>query len=127
MKSRSAKNKGKRLQNWMMERISDLLGMECGKDTEIASREMGQTGTDVRLIGRAGKWFPFSVECKNQENWSVHSWVDQAKENEKPGRPWLIVAKRNQGKPVIMMDAETFFTMMETINATAEGPVEFGK
>lgn len=123
MKTSSAKAKGRRLQQWMMRRIADHLGMECGSDTCIASREMGQDGVDIRLIGRAARWFPFSVECKNCENWSVHEWIKQAKTNEKKGMPWLIVANRNrQESPVIMMDAETFFTLMRLSN---ESPVEF--
>jgi len=120
MKTRSAKAKGRRLQQWVMQQIAELLDMECGPDTCIASREMGQSGTDIRLIGEAAKLFPFSVECKNQENWSVHEWVKQAKDNETAGMPWLIVAKRNHGDPVVIMDAEVFFLMVSCTPANLD-------
>lgn len=77
----------------------------------IASREMGQSGTDVRLIGEAKKDFPFSIECKNQESWAVHSWIDQARSNQEKGTAWLLIAKRNRSKPVVIMDADEFFNL----------------
>jgi hypothetical protein len=115
VKTSSAKAKGRRLQQYVMERIAKLLDQPCGKDTLIASREMGQSGTDIRLIGPAADEFPFSVECKNCENWSVHSWVDQAIDNSTIKRPWLIFAKRNRGKVVVMMDDDTFFALMNIV------------
>jgi len=107
----SAKAKGRRLQNWMAEKISVLLGIPCGKDELIQGREMGQSGVDVKLIGEARKRFPYSVECKAQESWSVHSWIKQAKENTMKDTDWLLVCKRSREKPVIVMDAETFFKL----------------
>ncbi len=89
----SAKAKGRRLQQWAMRKISELTGIPCGKDELIASREMGQSGTDVRLIGKAQKVFPWSVECKNQQTWSIPKWIIQAKENQKKGTNWLLFVK----------------------------------
>ena len=51
IKPSSAKAKGRSLQQWVCQKISDLLGIEWGKDELIASREMGQSGTDIRLLG----------------------------------------------------------------------------
>lgn len=115
MKSRSRKNKGKRLQNWVCERLSQLLGIPWGKDCLIASREMGQTDVDIRLIGRAKELLPFSIECKNQESWSLPKFIEQAKANEEPGRNWLLVLSKNNFKPIVVMDSETFFKLMEKI------------
>lgn len=81
----------------------------------IASREMGQPGTDVRLIGEAKERFPFSVECKNQEVWSVPAWIEQAKSNQAPGTDWLLVLKKNRIPPVVIMDAERFFTLLKRL------------
>ena len=71
MKSSSAKAKGRRLQQWVCQQIASVTGLPFGKDMTIASREMGQSGTDVRLVGEARDAFPFSIECKNQETWTV--------------------------------------------------------
>ena len=108
----SAKAKGRRLQQWAMRKISELTGIPCGKDELIASREMGQSGTDVRLIGEAQKLFPWSVECKSQEKWSIPAWIKQAKENQKKETDWLLVVKRNQHEPIVVIDAEVFFKLL---------------
>ena len=106
---KSRKAKARKLQNWVAKKISELLNMPYGKDEMIAPREMGASGTDVRLIGTAKELFPYSVECKNQETWSIPSWIKQAKDNELEGTCWLLFCKKNRCKPVIVMDAEKFF------------------
>ena len=77
----SRKGKGRQLQQSVAKRISDLIELPWGKDEQIASREMAQSGTDIRLIGEAKELFPWSVECKRQESWGVHEWIKQAKMN----------------------------------------------
>ncbi len=113
MKTKSAKAKGRKLQQWTCEQISRLIGLPWGPDMHIASREGGQSGTDVRLSKEALKRFPFSIECKNQENWSIHSWIKQAKKNQKKETDWLLVCKRNRQDPVIIMNAESFFKLLK--------------
>lgn len=118
IKVSSAKAKGRGLQQWVCKQISALTGYEWGSsgdDKPIESRPMGQSGCDVRLESQVRKVFPFSVECKRQESWSVHAWIKQAKENEVPGTNWLLVAKRNNEDPVIMMDANSFFEILRRV------------
>ena len=117
IKPSSAKAKGRELQQWTCQKISDLLDIPWGKDELIASREMGQNGTDIRLIGEAQERFPFSVECKNQETWAIPQWIRQAQANQKKGTHWLLVAKRNRTKPVVIMDAVVFFRYLQEIKA----------
>jgi len=109
----SAKAKGRALQKWACQKISELLGIPWGKDELIASREASQSGTDVRLIGEAKRRFPYSVECKSQETWSVPSWIKQAKNNQMEGTDWLLICKRGREKPVVIMDAERFFELLK--------------
>lgn len=113
MKVSSAKAKGRRLQQWAMRQISKLTGIPCGKDELIASREMGQSGTDVRLIGKAQQAFPYSVECKYQETWSIPAWIKQAKENQKEGTEWLLFIKKNHHEEIVVLDAEVFFKLLQ--------------
>jgi len=112
MKTASAKAKGRRFQQWVARRVANVTGLSYGKDMHISSREMGQSGTDVRLVGKAAALFPYSIECKNQETWSIHQWIRQAKANEALGTRWLLFCKRNKDKPVVVMDAEEFFEIM---------------
>lgn len=120
MKTASAKAKGRRLQNWVALHISNLLGLPWGKDEMIAPREMGQSGTDVRLVGPAKVAFPFAVECKYCEKWQIHQWIKQAKENQDKDTDWLLVMKRNHQRPVIALDAEVFFKLLERIDNGTE-------
>lgn len=114
-KSRSRKAKGRRLQQWVAEKISILTGIDCGKDCDIESREMGQAGVDVKLYGVAKDMFPFSIECKNAESWKIHKWIEQAQDNTAPETEWLLVCKRNRRDPVIVMDADAFFKLYEKV------------
>lgn len=107
----SRKAKGRKLQQWVAEKISKMLNIPWGPDELIASREMGQIGTDVRLIGEAKKKFKFSVEIKNQETWSIPAWIKQAKSNQEKGTDWLLVMKKNRHEEIIVMDAEAFFKL----------------
>ena len=110
----SAKNKGREFQKWIGNRFSEITGIPFGKDCPIASREMGGSGTDLRLVGEGTlKVIPYSIEAKRCENWAVHSWIDQAKANLLPDTDWLLFAKRNHSKPIVIMDAETFFKLFE--------------
>lgn len=113
IKVSSAKNKGRKLQQWVMQKVSDITGIKCGKDELIRSREMGQSGTDVVLIGIAKEKFPFSIECKWQETWSVPAFIRQAKENHEEGTDWLLFLRRNRHEEVVVMDAEAFFDLYE--------------
>lgn len=121
IKISSAKAKGRKCQQWVCEKIGDLLGLPWGKDEMIAPREMGQSGTDVRLIGMAQEEFPFSVECKWQESWNVPAWIEQAKTNRKEGTDWLLIMKRSRSDYVAVLDAEAFFSILEkTISEVGE-------
>lgn len=123
----SGKAKGRRLQQWTANLISRVTGIPWGKDELIASREMGQSGVDVRLIGAAKELFPFSVECKAQEKWSIPAWIKQAKENEMADTVWLLIAKRNNEKPVMVMDAEKFFMLWSQVLNMATELEEYSK
>lgn len=114
MKVSSAKQKGRRLQKWVAGKISTLLNLKCGPDESIRSREMGQSGVDVVLIGEAREQFPFDIECKNCETWSVHKWIQQAKSNS-TGTNWLLFCKRNRTDPVVILDAIRFFDIYKEL------------
>ena len=114
----SAKAKGRRLQQWVCQQVSDLTGFEWGSsgdDKPIESRPMGQSGTDVRMESHVQKLFPYSVECKWQESWSIPAWIKQAKENKKPGTDWLLVCRRSREKEIVVMSAKAFFKLLERI------------
>lgn len=113
MRPQSIKAKGRFLQKWVCEKIAELTGFEWGKDKPIESRPMGQSGCDVRLESRVLDVFPFSVECKFQERWSVPKWIEQAKANEAEGTHWLLICKQSRKPPVVILEADAFFEILK--------------
>ena len=114
----SAKNKGRALQQWVCGKIATLTGKDTGKDCPIESRPMGQCGCDVRMEQAILRLFPFSVECKAQETWSVLAWVEQAKKNLLPKTSWILFARKSRMNPhaLAVLDADVFFKIISLIS-----------
>lgn len=117
----SAKGKGRRLQNWTAKKISELLEMPWGKDEIISPREMGQSGTDVRLVADAKELFPWSIECKNCESWNIPSFIKQAKDNQLPSTDWLVIMTKNNFDNIVVLDAEVFFDILRLMKGSKKG------
>jgi len=111
MKSRSAKNKGKRLQNEVCEQILKLYP-ELEPD-DCTSAIMGQAGTDVKLSPAARKKFPYSVECKNTERIQIWDALKQPEDNTKPGTTPLVVFKRNRSITYAVLPFEEFLKLQK--------------
>lgn len=110
----SAKAKGRRLQQFVANAYSKMTGIPCGKDELIESREMGQAGVDVKLIGEAKKLINLATECKSQESWSVHGWIEQAIFNQGDD-DWILVCKRSHKRPVVIIDFDFFIRLMSLL------------
>jgi len=114
----AAKDKGRGLQQWVCQKISEFTGLPWGKDEEIASREGGQNGSDVRLSMAARLMFPFTVECKSGSQWNIPYAIKQAQSNLYPDTAWMVVIDRphrlpdKRIKPIILMDGEQFFRLL---------------
>ena len=109
MKTRSAKNKGKRLQN----DVRDLI-LETFKELEpddVRSTTMGDSGEDILLSPAARKLFPFAVECKNQERLNIWDSLSQAECNAGPHIP-LLVFKRNRSKTYVAMNIDYLMDLL---------------
>ena len=104
MKTQSAKAKGRRLQQWFRDLLIEKLDVH---PEDIESRSMGAGGEDLIMARAARKKFPYSIECKNQENVNVWKAYDQAKENSNDYEP-IVVLKRNNTKPLVLVDADYF-------------------
>jgi hypothetical protein len=113
VKTSSCKAKGRRLQQSIAKQIAELLGLEYGKDQLVDSRTMGLSGKDVILIGEAKQRFPFDVETKNSQTWSIPSWIEQAKSNTEPGREWLLVCAKNRHEPIAILDFKVLLNLLK--------------
>ena len=107
MKPQSAKAKGRALQQWVVDKLVELLGFD---PEDLESRPMGSNGEDIIMGVQSRKQFPYSIECKNQEKLNVWKAYDQAKANSGEYEP-LLVIKKNQKKPLVVLDAEYFVNL----------------
>ena len=110
MKPSSAKNKGRRLQQWVrdliLENFTDL------EPDDVRSTSMGAGGEDLQLSPAARRHFPYSVEAKNVEKLNVWNAYEQAEANSGKHEPILIM-KKNRKKPLVVLDAEAFMELVK--------------
>ena len=111
MKTSSAKQKGRKLQQWMRDLLIEKLGVH---PEDIESRSMGSQGEDLIMARAAREKFPLSIECKNQESVNVWKSYEQASENSGEYEPVLVI-KRNKSKPLVVIDAEYFVSMFKEV------------
>ncbi len=110
MKSRSAKNKGKRLQNTVRDILLETFNTL--EPDDIKSAVMGDSGEDIQLSPAARKLIPYSIECKNQEKLNIWSSLEQAEKNSGKSNPVLIF-KRNRSKTYAVLEIEDFIKLIK--------------
>jgi len=111
MKTSSAKQKGRKLQQWMRDLLIKKLDIH---PEDLESRSMGSQGEDLIMARAAREKFPLSIECKNQESVNVWKSYEQAAENSGEYEP-VVVIKRNKSKPLVLIDAEYFVSMFKKV------------
>ncbi len=106
MRPESCKAKGRRLQQLV---VADLLEMfpHLTPD-DVRSTSMGAGGEDVQLSSQARRSIPFSIECKNQEKLNVWNAMDQAQANAPEGSTPIVIMKKNNSKPQVVISWEAF-------------------
>ena len=110
MKPRSAKNKGKRLQN----KVRDLILEKFNQlePDDVRSVTMGESGEDILLSPAARKLFPFSTECKNQEKINIWSSLEQAETNSGKHIP-IVIFKRSRSKTYVALEFEKLLELLD--------------
>jgi hypothetical protein len=110
MKPRSAKNKGKRLQN----KVRDIILEKFDKlePDDVRSITIGDSGEDILLSPAARRLFPFSVECKNQEALNIWSSLEQAENNSGKHTP-LVIFKRNRSKTYAVLEFKELLQLLD--------------
>ena len=104
MRPSSAKAKGRKLQQWVVDKLIAILGFD---PEDLESRPMGSSGEDVIMGVQSRKQFPYSIECKNKAAVNVWKDMEQCQTNCKDYEP-LVIIKRNRTKPLALVDAEYF-------------------
>tara|TARA_R110002020_G_scaffold153139_3_gene332330 strand:- start:1357 stop:1695 length:339 start_codon:yes stop_codon:yes gene_type:complete len=95
MKAKSAKAKGRKLQNFVVEELRKAYPEL--EDDDIKSQIMGVSGEDVVFSPLAKRLIGLSFECKNQEKLNLWNSLSQAESNCDERTP-VLVFKRNRSK-----------------------------
>ena len=120
--TRSRKAKGRRLQNWVRDRLRGLFLTLTDDDVRVAI--MGETGADVKLSVNAKKLFPYDIECKNTEGWKkLYDAYDQA-DGHGDNQP-IVFIKMNRRNPLVVVDAKHFLRLNNAGFLTDPVKVEF--
>jgi hypothetical protein len=107
MNPSSAKAKGRRLQQWVRDKLIEMLEVH---PEDIESRSMGAGGEDLIMARAARSIFPYSIECKNVEKLNVWTAYEQAAVNSGDYEP-IVVMKKNGKKPLVVVDAEYYIRL----------------
>jgi|TARA_R100001163_G_C5016930_1_gene160943 hypothetical protein len=110
MKQKSRTAKGRYLQNIVKEKIVTLFPVLTKKD--IRTSMNGENSADIKLLSHtAKKLFPYSVECKNRNDFrGIYNAFKQAR-NHSPREPILVI-KMNREKPLAIIDLDHFFELL---------------
>ena len=113
MKTSSKKGKGRRLQNFVRDRL--LNSFPTLEPDDIKAAIMGESGEDIKLSPAARKEIPYSFECKNQERLSIWSALEQADTNSNNRIP-VLVFKRNRSKTYLTIEFDEFIKLIGDSN-----------
>lgn len=115
MKASSAKGKGRRLQNYLKDKLYECF--PSLRDGDIKGAVMGESGEDIKLSPAAQDLIPYSFECKNQERLNIWESLSQAEGNSNDRTP-VVVFKRNRTKTYVAIDLEAFLILIGETNGT---------
>ena len=110
MNPRSAKAKGRRLQNCLRDILKKAF--PSLRDDDIKSQTMGMCGEDIVFSPAAQDLIPYSFECKNQERLKIWAALSQAEENA-GGRAPVLVIKRNQSNTYAVLPLDHFIDLIK--------------
>ena len=112
MKTSSAKQKGRLLQQAVRDKILEKFPHLTERD--VKSTSMGAQGEDVQLSEAGLKAFGYNVECKNLAKIAVYKFYEQATTHGS-AEP-LVVIKQNRSKPLAIIDLEHFIDLVRKAN-----------
>ena len=116
MKVKSAKAKGRNLQNLVRDKLRSIFvdlwtKMPRLEYDDIKSQTMGMGGEDIVLSPVAKKLIPYSFECKNTERLNLWKSLEQADDNSEDRMPVLVI-KRNRSKVYAVIEFDNFLNII---------------
>ena len=124
MKARSAKNKGRKLQNLVRDHLRSVY-TEILETNDIESQVMGMSGEDIVLSPAAKKVIRYSFECKNKERLDLWKSLEQAESNSEDRTP-VLVFKRNRTKVYVAFEFDHFIDMIRERSLNEQSKTDHG-
>ena len=115
MSAKSAKAKGRRLQNMLRDILRETFPQL--EEDDIKSQTMGMCGEDIVLSPAARKVIKYSFECKNVERLDLWRSLAQAEENSADRAP-VLVMKRNHSKTYAVIELDNFINLIKEQNVS---------
>ena len=112
MKIKSAKAKGRNLQNLVRDKLRSIFIGKVLEEDDIKSQTMGMGGEDIVLSPSAKKVIPYSFECKNTERLNLWKALEQCESNCEDREPVLII-KRNRSDVYAIIKFDKFLNLIE--------------
>ena len=110
MTVKSAKAKARRLQQWVVNAIYELVPeLEKG---DVSPAIMGEPGEDIKLSPAARRKFPYSVECKARKSFALYADYEQARANAPSGMEPIVIFRADHKKPLVALSAEHFLRLL---------------
>ena len=111
MKQKSRKAKGRRLQNFVRDKILKTFPHLKAKDVQCVENYAPEP--DIILSKVARKLCPYQWEIKNQEKMkTIYDFYKQAKKNARKSEP-VVVMKMNSRDPLVVIDFEHFLELIK--------------
>lgn len=110
MKISSAKNKGRRLQQYVVSKLLEVFPEFTDKD--IRSTPMGVSGDDIQLSESASEKINLSIECKNKEKINIWEALEQSDSDNRELTP-IVVFKRNRSEVYCALKFEDFLKYLK--------------
>lgn len=102
-----AKAKGRRLQQWVRDKIlAKIPGIRAG---DVVSTPMGVNGSDIQLSPHALDLLPIQTECKNNKKFAIYSIYEQAKTH--GDHIPVVIIKADFKSPLAIVDADHYFDL----------------
>ena len=112
MRPQSAKQKGRRFQQWVRDQLKDRFDLH---EDDIRSNPMGAHGEDVWMSPAARTQVPYSIECKNVEKLSIWSAIEQTREN-CGGHTPAVAFTKNREDEWMAIPMSDFLTLLDHAN-----------
>ena len=117
MKIKSAKAKGRNLQNLVRDKLRKIFVEEWKlfpklENDDIKSQTMGMGGEDIVLSPTAKKLIPYSFECKNTERLNLWGSLQQCQDNCEDRTP-VLVFKKNRSKVYAVIEFDTLIKLIK--------------